>query len=68
MMRAEDINSIESESGIIASLIHNPELSFYSEYLLPNHFTRRIGVYTQRFVTSPERASQRLTRTISSKT
>lgn len=37
-MTAEDINSLESESGIIASLIHNPELSFYSEYLLPNHF------------------------------
>lgn len=37
-MRPEDINSIESEAGIIASLIHNPEFSFYSEYLLPNHF------------------------------
>lgn len=47
-MRAEDINSIESESGIIASLIHNPELSFYSEYLLPNHFTNKENrcVYT----------------------
>lgn len=41
MMKAEDINSIESESGIIASLIHNPEFSFYSEYLLPNHFTNK---------------------------
>lgn len=40
-MRAEDINSIESESGVIASLIHNPELSFYSEMLLPNHFTNK---------------------------
>lgn len=40
-MRAEDINSLESESGIIASLIHNPELSFYSEFLLPNHFTNK---------------------------
>lgn len=48
MIRAEDINSIESESGIIASLIHNPELSFYSEYLLPNHFTNKENrcVYT----------------------
>ena len=47
-MRAEDINSLESESGIIASLIHNPELSFYSEYLLPNHFTNKENrcVYT----------------------
>lgn len=41
MMKAEDINSIESESGIIASLIHNPEFSFYSEYLLPNHFSNK---------------------------
>ena len=48
MMHGEDINSIESESGIIASLIHNPELSFYSEYLLPNHFTNKDNrcVYT----------------------
>lgn len=47
-MRPEDINSIESESGVIASLIHNPELSFYSEELLPNHFTDRDNrcVYT----------------------
>ncbi len=48
IIKAEDINSIESESGIIASLIHNPELSFYSEYLLPNHFTNKENrcVYT----------------------
>lgn len=38
-MKDEVINSIDSESGIIASLIHNPELSFYSEHLQPNHFT-----------------------------
>lgn len=35
----EDINSIESESGIIATLINNPNYSFFSEYLLPNHFS-----------------------------
>ncbi|MBP5462718.1 MAG: hypothetical protein J6Y20_11450 [Lachnospiraceae bacterium] len=48
MMRAEDINSIESESGIIATLIHNPEFSFYSEFLLPGHFTNKENrcVYT----------------------
>ena len=39
MITAEDINSLDSESGIIASLIHHPELSFYSEYLLPQYFT-----------------------------
>lgn len=47
-MRIEDINSIESESGIIASLIHNPDFCFHSEYLLPNHFTNKENrcVYT----------------------
>lgn len=44
-MRGEDINSIESESGIIASLIHNPEFYFYSENLLPNHFTNKDNRY-----------------------
>ena len=37
-MRVEDISNITSESGVIASLIHRPELVFYSENLLPNHF------------------------------
>ena len=41
MTSIDDINSIESESGIIASLIHNPDLSFYSEELKPNHFTNK---------------------------
>jgi len=40
-MRAEDINSLESESGVIASLIHHPEFIYYSEHLLPGHFTNR---------------------------
>lgn len=40
-MRAEDINSLESESGVIATLIHKPEYSFHSEFLLPNHFSDR---------------------------
>lgn len=44
-MKAEDIVSIDSEAGIIASLIHNPELSFYSEHLLPNHFTKKDNGY-----------------------
>ena len=39
--KIEDINSLDSENGIIATLIHNPEFYFYSEHLLPNHFTRR---------------------------
>ena len=44
-MRAEDINNITSESGVIASLIHNPELIFYSENLLPNHFSNIQNAY-----------------------
>lgn len=41
MVNAADINSLESEAGIIASLIHKPEFSFYSEHLLPNHFVNK---------------------------
>ena len=44
-MRVEDINSVDSEAGIIASLIHNPELYFYSEQLLPLHFVKRDNRY-----------------------
>ena len=44
-MRADDIVSIDSEAGIIASLIHNPEFVFYSEHLLPNHFTKKDNSY-----------------------
>jgi len=44
-VRAEDIDSIDSESGIIATLIHNPEFSFYSEHLLPNHFVDEENKY-----------------------
>lgn len=40
-MRAEDINSLESESGVIATLIHHPEFYYYSEHLLPGHFTNK---------------------------
>ena len=41
MIRPEDINSLESESGVIASLIFHPEFCFYSENLLPTHFTNK---------------------------
>lgn len=44
-IKVEDINSLDSESGIIASLIHHPEFTFYSEHLLPNHFTNRDNQY-----------------------
>lgn len=38
-LRIDDINALESESGVIATLIHHPDYIFYSEKLLPNHFT-----------------------------
>ena len=44
-MEASDIVSLDSEAGIIASLIHHPDYSFYSEHLLPNHFTRKDNSY-----------------------
>ena len=41
-MRAnETISRIDSEAGVIATLIRHPEYSFYSEELLPNHFTNQ---------------------------
>ena len=40
-MKAEDISNITSEAGVIASVICNPEMVFYSEELLPNHFSDR---------------------------
>ena len=34
-----DINSVSSEAGILATLVHNPELYFSVDNLLPNHFS-----------------------------
>lgn len=47
-MRADDINSLEAESGVIATLIHHPEYIYHSEDLLPGHFTNKQNrcVYT----------------------
>lgn len=41
MRASEDIARVDSETGIIATLFRHPEFSFYSEDLLPNHFTNR---------------------------
>lgn len=37
--RAEDLNRIESEAGIIATLIHHPDYVFHSDFLMPEHFS-----------------------------
>lgn len=34
-----DISSVNSEAGILATLVHNPELYFQVDNLLPNHFS-----------------------------
>lgn len=44
-MRASDICDVQSEAGVVASLILNPELSFYSEWLTPRHFTEQTNGY-----------------------
>lgn len=47
-MKTEELCSLDSEAGIIATLIRNPDFSFYSEHLLPGHFTEKTNscVYT----------------------
>lgn len=44
-IRTEDIARIESEAGIIATLVYHPEYCFYSEGLLPNHFFNQENKY-----------------------
>ena len=38
-MNVDDINALESEAGVIATLFHNPKFCFLSDSLLPNHFS-----------------------------
>ena len=47
-MKIDELRSIDSEAGVIATLIKRPEFSFYSEHLLPRHFTEKTNacVYT----------------------
>ena len=42
---ASDIRDLESEAGVIASVIIHPEFVFYSEQLAPNHFTNKQNAY-----------------------
>ncbi len=52
MLANEDMARVESEAGIIATLIHHPEFSFYSEQLLPNHFTNDENRYIYQAICS----------------
>lgn len=40
-MKADEINRLDSESGIIATLIKHPDFSFYSENLMLGLFGRK---------------------------
>ena len=44
-MNACDIKNVESEAGIIASIVMKPEFTFYSEQLRPNHFSDTQNAY-----------------------
>ena len=44
-IKSADIRNIEAEAAVIASLLINPELYFYSEDLEPNHFTEESNAY-----------------------
>lgn len=39
MADIDALRRIDSEGGVVATLIHHPEYAYYSENLLPNHFT-----------------------------
>lgn len=43
--RAGDIKNVEAEAGVVASVLMNPELTFYSEQLIPNHFSDPQNAY-----------------------
>lgn len=44
-MAASDIKNVEAEAGVIASVVLEPELIFFSEQLRPNHFTNPQNAY-----------------------
>lgn len=44
-MAASDIKNVEAEAGVIASVVLDPELIFFSEQLRPNHFTNPQNAY-----------------------
>lgn len=44
-MNVSDIRNIESEAGIIATILNHPEFTFHSEALKPNHFSDTQNAY-----------------------
>ncbi|MEG1563849.1 MAG: DnaB-like helicase C-terminal domain-containing protein [Bacteroides sp.] len=45
MQKAEDIKNIESEAGVIATVLLHPEYIYSSEQLKPNHFSEESNGY-----------------------
>lgn len=45
MRASEDIARVDSEASVVASVILNPTLVFYSEQLLPRHFANRQNAF-----------------------
>lgn len=44
-MNPKDIRNIESEAGVIASVLLRPDFTYYSEQLRPSHFSDRQNAY-----------------------
>lgn len=44
-MNSADIKNIESEAGIVATIILKPEFTYYSEHLKPNYFSDPANAY-----------------------
>lgn len=44
-MTVHDIKNVEAEAGVIASILLQPDLTFFSEQLRPNHFTNPQNAY-----------------------
>lgn len=40
MHNISELTSPESEAGVVATLVHHPEYAYYSENLIPEHFTQ----------------------------
>jgi len=51
-INSRDIKSIESEAGVITTLIQYPEFIFYSDSLLPNHFSDEQNRYVYQAIKS----------------
>ena len=52
LINHKDIRNIESEAGVIMTLIQRPEFVFYSDNLLPNDFSDEQNRYVYQAIKS----------------